>query len=168
MKRQILAGLALLLFGTATRGQNTPAADFSLGYSAIKFDENLGRTAYGGSSTVALNVNRWLGAVGDFGLYHTSYIAPGLAAGTYMFGPRFSYRHWNRFNPFTQVLLGGARSGVNALAFGAGGGVEFTLDQRGRFAVRPQIEYLGFRANGGTTNTLRVGVAFVLRTGRRF
>lgn len=168
MRREIVAALVFMLFGTMTRAQNTPAADFSLGYSAIKFDENLGRTAYGGTSTVALNVNHWLAAVGDFGLYHTSYIAPGLAAGTYMFGPRFSYRHWNRLAPFTHVLLGGARSGVNALAFGAGGGAEFVIDQRGRFALRPQVEYLGFRSNGNTTNTLRVGIGFVFRAGKRY
>jgi outer membrane immunogenic protein len=167
MKKFMMAALVFTLWTPVARPQNTPVLDVSVGYSAIKVDNGDTFTAYGGSSTVALNLNHWLAAVGDFGLYHTSYIAPGLAAGTYTFGPRFSYRHWDRVTPFAQVLLGGARSGVNALAFGTGGGADIALDKRGRFAVRPQLEYFGFRANGSATNTLRVGIGLVFRIGKR-
>ena len=167
MKRLLLAAITALAWGTVAWAQITPAMEVSVGYSAILFDENLGRTANGGSSSLALNLNHWLGVEGDFGLYHTSYIAPGLAAGTFTFGPRLTYRHWNHLTPFAHALLGGARSGVTALAFGAGGGADITLDSQGRFALRPQVEYFGFRANGNTTNTLSVGMGFVFRIGRR-
>lgn len=90
-----------------------------------------------------------------------------MDAGTYTFGPRVSYRHWGRFTPFSQVLLGGVRYANNAFAFGAGGGADIGLDSGGRFALRPQVEYFGFRANGSTTSTVRFGVGLVLRIGKR-
>ena len=167
MKNRMMAALLLTLWTAAARAQSFPAADVAIGYSAIELDRSDGITAHGGSASATLNFNRWLAGAGDFGLYHTSYIAPGLAAGTYTFGPRFSYRHWTRLIPFAQVLVGGARSGVNAFAFGAGGGADIALDRRGRFALRPQLEYFGFRANGNTTNTLRAGIGFVFRIGRK-
>ncbi|HYA63212.1 MAG TPA: hypothetical protein VED66_08405, partial [Candidatus Sulfotelmatobacter sp.] len=106
-------------------------------------------------------------AVGDFALYHSSPIGPGLAAGTYTFGPRFSYRHWGKFTPFAQVLLGGVRYAHNALAFGAGGGADIALDRRGRFALRPQLEYFGFRTNGSTIDTIRYSIGIVFRIGAK-
>jgi len=121
----------------------------------------------GSSGSAALNINNWLGAAGDFGLYHASSFGPGLSAGTYTFGPRFSYGHRGRFTPFAQVLLGGVRYAANGLAFGSGGGAEIGLDSGGRFALRPQVEYFGFRANGSTTNTVRVSVGMVLRIGKK-
>lgn len=41
------------------------------------------------------------------------------------------------------------------------------LDHAGRFALRPQVEYFGFRANGATYNTVHVCVGLVFRIGRR-
>jgi hypothetical protein len=61
----------------------------------------------GGSGSVALNFNNWLGAVGDFGVYDGSPGAVGLTAESYTLGPRFSYRKSDRFIPFAQVLVGG-------------------------------------------------------------
>jgi hypothetical protein len=81
--------------------------------------------------------------------------------------PAFSCRHWGRFTPFAQVLLGGVRYAANGLAFGSGGGAEIGFDSGGRFALRPQVEYFGFRANGSTTNTVRVSVGMVLRIGKK-
>jgi len=167
MNRALWVAIAVLLFVSVSRGQGIPRADVSMGYSVIDVVKGPSLTANGGSGSVALNINDWLGAVGDFGLYHASRIGPGLAAGTYTFGPRFSYRHSNRFTPFTQVLLGGVRYANNGFAFGAGGGADFGLDSSGRFALRPQIEYFGFLANGSTTNTVRVSVGIVLRIGRK-
>jgi hypothetical protein len=61
----------------------------------------------GGSGSVALNFNNWLGAVGDFDVYDGSPGAVGLTAESYTLGPRFSYRKSDRFIPFAQVLVGG-------------------------------------------------------------
>ena len=167
MKRLMLAVFAFAIFAAATPPQSIPVADVGGGYSVIQAVKGSSVTAYGGSGSVALNFNNWLGAVGDFGFYHSALIGPGLAAGTYTFGPRISYRHWGRFTPFTQALLGGVRYANNGLAFGAGGGADIALDRAGRFALRPQVEYLGFRANGNTTSTVRSGVGLVFRLGKR-
>ena len=166
MKRIMLAVLAFANFAAAANAQRTPAADLAGGYSVIQVVKGSTVTAYGGSGSVALNFNDWFGGVGDFGLYH-SLIGSGLAAGTYTFGPRFSYRHWGRFAPFTQALFGGVRYANNGLAFGVGVGADIGLDRAGKFALRPQAEYFGFRANSNTTNTVRVELGFVFRIGKR-
>jgi hypothetical protein len=167
MKNMMMAALALALLATVAHAQDAPVADVAAGYSVIKVVKGFHATAYGGSGSVALNVSHWLGAVGDFGLYHASPFGPGVDAGTYTFGPRVSYRHWGKFTPFAQVLLGGVRYANNGFSFGSGGGADLGLDRGGRFALRPQVEYFGFRANGSTTNTVRVSVGMVFRIGKK-
>jgi hypothetical protein len=173
MKR--LLGLAIALtLATAAHAQTTPVADLSVGYSLIEVVKGYTLTNQGGSAAAALNVNNVLGVVADFGVYHASSI--GLTSETYLFGPRFSYRHWERLTPFAQALLGGGHASspqsgftgvTNAFAFGAGGGADFGLDRRGRFALRPQLEYLAFRGNGSTTGTLRFSAGIVFRIGKK-
>ncbi len=99
-----------------------------------------------------------------------------LTAATYTFGPRFSFRQLGRFIPFTQLLIGGQHASAvttgftdasNAFTLGAGGGFDIGLDSRGRFALRPQMEYFGFRANGVTTTTARLSVGIVFRIGQK-
>ena len=167
MKNLMTAALALTLLASVARAQDTPVADVAGGYSVIQEVKSFGVTAYGGSGSAALNFNHWLGAVGDFGLYHASPFGPGVDAGTYTFGPRVSYRHWGKFIPFGQVLLGGVRYSANGFVFGAGGGADIALDSGGRFALRPQVEYFGFRANGSITNSVRAGVGIVFRIGKK-
>jgi hypothetical protein len=167
MKKLMMAVLVFSVLTTVAHAQATPVADVAGGFSVIQVAKGFNVTAYGGSGSVALNVNNWLGAVGDFGIYYASAFAPGPAAGTYTFGPRFSYRHWGRFTPFAQALLGGVRYANNGLAFGAGGGADIGLDNGGRFALRPQVEYFGFRANGNTTDTVRFSVGVVFRIGKK-
>jgi hypothetical protein len=113
--------------------------------------------------------------VGDFGAYHAH---PGvsLTTETYTFGPWFSYRSWDRFTPFAQLPLGGQHASAvttgftdasNAFAISAGGGFDVGLDRGGRFALRPQMEYFGFRANGTTTTTARLSIGIVFRIGKK-
>jgi outer membrane immunogenic protein len=167
MNNLMMTVLAFTLFATVTRAQDAPEVDVAGGYSVIQVVKGISATGYGGSGSAALNVNNWLGVVGDVGLYHSSPFGPGLDAGTYTFGPRVSYRHWGRFTPFGQVLLGGVRYADNGFVFGAGGGADIGLDSGGRFALRPQVEYFGFRANGNITNTVRVSVGIVFRIGKK-
>lgn len=167
MKKLILSALAFFVFAAVTLAQDIPAADVAGAYSFLKVVKDSSLTAEGGSGSVALNFNGWLGVVSDFALYHSSVIGPGLAAGTYAFGPRFSYRHWLRITPFTQVLFGGVRYADNGFVFAVGGGADVALDHAGRFALRPQAEYFGFRSDGATTNTVRLSIAVVFRIGRK-
>lgn len=177
MKKLILAALAFSLLATVAQAQDTPVADVAAGYSVVYVGKGFTYFMNGGSSSLAVNLKNWLGVVGDFGAYHAPSGVSSLNAETYLFGPRFSYRHLGRFTPFAQVVLGGVHSAPvttaftgasNALAFGAGGGTDIGLDRGGRFALRPQLEYLGFRANGSTIGNFRLSVGIVLRLGKKY
>lgn len=176
MKKLAFAALVFSVLTTVARAQETPVADVAGGYSVIYVVKGFTYFMNGGSGSVAFNVNNWLGAVGDFGAYHAPSGVNSLTAETYTIGPRFSYRRLERFTPFGQVLIGGIHSSVvttaftgvsNALAFGAGGGADIGLDRGGRFALRPQLEYIGFRSNGNTIGNFRLSVGIVIRVGKK-
>lgn len=176
MKKLMLAAVIWAVFVTVARAQETPVADVAAGYSALYVVKGLTYYMNGGSASVAVNVNNWLGAVGDFGSYHAPSGLNNFTAETYVFGPRFSYRGWERLTPFGQVLVGGVHAsqrstqftGVsNAFAFGAGMGVDLGLDRGGRYGVRPQAEYLGFHANGNTLTSVRFSLGLVVRLGKK-
>ncbi|HTC67676.1 MAG TPA: OmpA family protein [Candidatus Acidoferrum sp.] len=101
----------------------TPKFEWFLGYSfwrAMPTSQS-NRIGYlhGGSTSIAYNFNRYLGLVADFGGYDNSKVtlfgptssrtfnSDGTAY-TYLFGPRFSYRRYERVTPFFQALIGGA------------------------------------------------------------
>jgi hypothetical protein len=172
MRRLIVAVVTLSLSSTFSHAQNPPKVEVAGGYSFLYVVKGFTLATNGGSGSVAFNANNWLGVVGDFGAYHGS--AASLTLETYSFGPRFSYRKNDRFVPFAQALLGGSHAsmvsggftGLNSFVFGAGTGADIALGRSGKFAVRPQLEYLGFRANATTTNTVRLSVSVVYRFGR--
>src|SRR6476661_3504974 len=79
--------------------QGTPAAELFAGYSYLRFNPRINGSQtfdnQGGTVSLAGNVNRWLGLVADFGIYHVSGDPqPGSSgkAYTFLFGPRFSHR----------------------------------------------------------------------------
>jgi len=175
MKPLLLSALAFLLLPFPSHAQDTPKVDVAAGYSFLWIGQGFTFFMNGGSGSVVLNVNDWLGAVGDFGVYH-AHPGVGLTAETYTFGPRFSYRKWDGLVPFAQVLVGGQHASAvttgftnasNAFAFGAGAGADIGLDSGGGFALRPQLEYFGFRANGNTTGTVRFSADIVFRIGKK-
>jgi len=175
MKKLILAAFIFLGSTTVVRAQDTPKADIALAYGFIEVPQGFTFMMHGGSNAVAWNVNNWLGVVADFGAYHAH---PGvsLTTETYTLGSRFSYRAFDGFVPFAQILIGGQHASAvttgftdasNAFALGAGGGVDIGLDRGGRFAARPQIEYFGFRAKGTMTTTARLSIGIVFRIEKR-
>ena len=161
---------------TSTRTYGSyPRAELFLGYSYIRGVPTLSpgnRMDFlnGGSTSIAFNLNRALGLVGDFGGYNARQIqltgaganparvadASGTAF-TYLAGPRLSFRY-SRVTPFAQVLFGGVHasqvtlsncSGVlctplpteNAFAMTAGGGIDLRIHRH--LATRiVQAEYL--------------------------
>jgi hypothetical protein len=87
----------------------TPRAEYTGAYSYVRW----GDFNYNGvAGTAIVNLNRWVGLVGDIGF------APGYALGvketlaTYWGGPRVSWRTHNRVTPYAQFLIGGAHYGV--------------------------------------------------------
>ena len=174
--------LALLCFSAVSAfAQDVPKFDVFAGYSYVRDNPSTsgvsGFNLHGGSASVAYNANHWLGAVADFGGYHANNILGSGVDGTvstYLFGPRFSYRKFERVTPFAQTLFGvahasgsgfGTTSTSNAFAASFGGGVDVKLFHR--LSWRPtQVEYLLTRfpevtTNRETQNNLRVSTGFV-------
>src|SRR6266478_1040130 len=64
------------------------------------------RTGNGGSGYFEYNLNKTVGLVADFGGYANTRSGINDKLLTYLFGPRFNWRH-SRFTPYAQFLFGG-------------------------------------------------------------
>lgn len=160
-----------------------PRIELFLGYSYLRAVPSISadnRLAWlnGGSASIALNLNRHLGIVGDFGgfndteikLFGTNPSSVPDSSGTvytYLFGPRLSFRNDGRITPFAQVLFGGIHASEVTLsdctgaacillpsedtfAMTAGGGLDVKVHRH--FAIRViQAEYLMTRFETRTT-----------------
>src|SRR5580658_6775909 len=95
-----------------------PKVEWFLGYSFWRAmpTSSSNRMGYlhGGSTSVAYNFNRYLGLVADFGGFDNSRLTllgptgsetvnSNGSAYTYVFGPRLSYRRYERITPFAQA-----------------------------------------------------------------
>src|SRR5690348_1008896 len=96
--------LTMILTITAA-AQDFPRGEVFGGYSYLHTSVlGTGLSFNGGSGSVAINANNWFGIVGDVGAYHNGDFGVNTTAITYLFGPRFSYRHNERVTPFFHVL----------------------------------------------------------------
>jgi hypothetical protein len=153
----------------------TPRFELFLGYSylrAVPFAYgNRLDWLNGGSTSIAFNLNRYLGLVGDFGGFNETrlLITPGNPSGatgpyeavdggsayTFLGGPRLSFRSHERLTPFVQALFGEMHATAvslcpsctailpaqSAFALTAGVGLDIKLNHH--FALRViQAEYL--------------------------
>ncbi len=208
-----LTGMFLLV-ATCAMAQDTPQAEIFGGYSYVRFNPGTGFSGvneHGGSGSVAYNVNSNFGIVGDFGFYKVGDITGTFGSGTtaftgtvpvngkvvsYLFGPRLSYRAYDKVTPFAQVLFGGARRGdittsavvagfpagskvvgsQNAFAVAFGGGLDAKVHPN--IAIRlAQVEFLLTRfqdttspssaPKNGTQKNVRISAGIVFRLGSR-
>jgi opacity protein-like surface antigen len=169
----------------------TPRLEVGLNYSLLHANLNADAsqiTSNGGSGYFAYNVSRVLGLVADFGGYGNGSVHGPLDSDstfTYLFGPRFNWRHWSRVTPYVQALFGGARisattnlngtmasSDQNGFATAAGGGVDIAITHH--IAIKPiQIEYVmsqvpSFATNRNSyQNSLRYSAGVALRFGEK-
>ncbi|HEV2489748.1 MAG TPA: outer membrane beta-barrel protein [Candidatus Acidoferrales bacterium] len=177
MKKIMWAATTMLLMTASSRAQDTPKADVAVGYANFLIAKGIPTDLSGVSGTVAVNANDWAGIAWDLGVYHGSPGGTGLTGVTYMVGPRFTLRTFERFTPYAQVLFGGARfsTGFNGVTNSSGGhfglglgiGTDIDVGKSGRFAVRPQIDYFGVRVNGSNVSNARLGIGLVYRFGKR-
>jgi len=160
-----------------------PKFDVFGGYSYVRFSIAGGKDSgqvtsnlNGASAAVAFYGNRWIGFVGDFGMYKFSTLHADAArlsfsgSGTalsYLFGPRIRFGN-ERVTPFVQFLFGGAHHGdlhstnatvcggfppcllargSNSFAMTTGGGVDFKIARH--VALRGQAEYFMTRFKQG-------------------
>jgi len=154
----------------------TPRVELFLGYTHFGTFSTNAATGNrmvglnGGSASLAFNLNRYLGLVGDFGGYDDSQLqltgaganqplvvnASGTAY-TFLGGPRLSFRNSSRFTPFVQALFGDVNASAvtvsncssacaplpsqNAFAMTAGGGLDIGLTRH--ISLRAvQAEYM--------------------------
>jgi opacity protein-like surface antigen len=142
-----------VLMAGAARAQDYSKVDVFAGYSYDRWDGAKKFNLNGGSASVAYNVNNWLSGVADFGGYNNGNVQnKGLdfTLSTYLFGPRISYRHWNRVTPFGEVLFGAERVSTSTATtnrsdsnFGMTAGGGFDVKLANHFSVRPiKVDYL--------------------------
>ena len=171
-----------LTFAAAASAEDevpTPKYEVGVNYSWLHVNSanyDYQRTGNGGSGYFEYNLNRTVGLVGDFGGYANTRFNNRLM--TYMFGPRFNWRH-SRLNPYAQFLFGGAHvwSGPqytttqNAFATAAGGGLDYRLTDR--IAIKPiQVEYVMTQIDsangfGSHQNDVRYSAGVVFRFGEK-
>ena len=162
MKRLIGLLVVTLLLGAVAYAQDTPKAEITGDYSYFRANPGLpsyfnSQNLNGGGAQFTVYMKSWLGLAGDLQGYgsYTQCTKPGApvsgcASGnlfTYMFGPQVKYRA-GKFEPFAEVLLGGAHSNFyangcthigicgskspsnNAFSVAIGGGVDIAVSPK--------------------------------------
>jgi opacity protein-like surface antigen len=148
--RGALAAAFAFAAGLSAQEIQVPKVEVGVNYSLLHVNSanyDYQRTGNGGSGYVEYNLNKTVGLVGDFGGYANTRKGIDSKAMTYLFGPRFNWRH-TRFNPYAQFLFGGAygwsgpnHSTQNAFAMASGGGLDYNLTKR--ISIKPiQVEYV--------------------------
>jgi hypothetical protein len=165
--KQVAFGLGILLISgiVASAQESTPAIEIGANYSWFhvnSYNNGYHRTLNGGSGYFEYNLNKVVGLVGDFGGYANTNIGVDHRVFSYMFGPRFNWRH-SRLTPYVQFLFGGAYAwdsavGIsttqNGFASAAGGGLDFRLTRH--IAFKPiQVEYVATQLPNAVTNVNR-------------
>jgi outer membrane immunogenic protein len=134
----------------------------------------------GGSAWLGVNLTRSFGIVGEVASQHGSDSSGDLMLTSYLAGPRYTVRGFDRFKPFGQVLVGGAHASgslapgttnisgsPNAFAMTAGGGLDIGLTEHIMLRAIQADYYLTHFDNGVNTrqNNFRIGVGLVIRFG---
>jgi len=176
MKKLIWVALAMLICSASSYAQDS-RADISAGYSFLHFTGTGGGNMNGANTSIAYNFTDWLGLAGDLGFYHASPAGVSVNAFSYTFGPRLTYRRGDlRIMPFGEALFGASHATATGLGFTgssnpftylAGGGAEIPFGSTHSWAIRPEADYLGMRANGATVSSVRVSVGIVYHFGLR-
>src|SRR5262249_44716694 len=102
----------------AAPGRLTPRYEIAAGYSYIDFNPGNPFASFennGATGSFTYNWNEFLGLTAEVGSYAYSRNLNGASTDggltTFLFGPRFNWRRFDHFVPFTEFLFGGARAG---------------------------------------------------------
>jgi len=180
---------ALLMSGALMSAEEVTVPKYEVGvnYSWLHVNSanyDYQRTGNGGSGYFVYNLNKTVGLVGDFGGYANTRTGIDDKALTYLFGPRFSWRHYARWTPYVQFLFGGAyawsgpnSNTQNAFATASGGGLDYNLNHR--ISIKPiQVEYVmtqfdsaalggSNKSFGGHQNDVRYSAGVVFKFGEK-
>lgn len=180
--RKCLIMLVLLLFAmvTGAKAQEGPSFEVSGNYNFIRTNPGGGASGFnchGFGGTAAIDANRWVGIVGDFGGCKVTGLPSGTSstAWTYLFGPRIFLAGNSRISPYAQVLLGGERLSAAVTGFLSAANTSFAMTFGGglniratkHISIRPfQTEYLYTKFGTTHQNNLRIQSGLVYRFGR--
>ena len=168
-KLLVIAGL-LLLCGSMSLAQDTPAFEIYGGYSYMHVESagsGQGLGTDGWEASANWNWNHWLGLKADF---DGNYCCNGQHLYTFLFGPQISLRR-PKFTFFVHGLVGGAHAqGLvttdTDLGYAFGGGLDWNVNRW--LAIRaPQVDYVGTRFLSSTQNDVRVSGGLVFKLGRK-
>jgi opacity protein-like surface antigen len=130
MCRALSLSLLFLLFASVIKAQETPQYEVFVGPSYAREDATNIKfiNGIGWHASLDGTANNWLSAVFDFSGYYSSpkINLAGLSAPLpidssnylYLFGPRFTYRRWQRLTPFVEGLVGVANFRFTASSVG--------------------------------------------------
>ena len=167
----------------------TPKAELAAGYAYVRIE---GSDLHGWNVSLAGNVNRNLGIVGDFaGHYNsekstigTATTSSNLTLTSVMAGLRVSERSNRMFTPFAQALFGMTRvnadltvdqpgttsstatNDVTGFSSAVGGGLDIRLGETVAFRLF-QADYLLIRSDGFKHEGARISTGIVWRFGQR-
>jgi hypothetical protein len=176
LMNKIMRAAAVCLFAAAVSfAQDLPKADIAVDYSHLEVLKGYNINMNGASGSADYNFYRWLAVAADFGVYH-GYPSESLTSETFTAGPRFTCRHFSRFQPFAEGLFGGSHFNLNsggvtgggsepALAVGAG--LDILFGQKKRFGLRFQRDYFFVRSAGQFTVDDRLSAGVVFRIGKK-
>jgi opacity protein-like surface antigen len=180
MKKFLLVAVLVLGFSMFAVAQDVPKVEIYGGYSYFRCNienDDVECKLHGWDASVAINGNKWLGLVVDFGgNYGTVADTDEIKAHSLLLGPKFSIRK-GRVAPFLQGMIGVAhiKSGegssadnTNVFAMAFGGGLDISVNDR--VAIRPfQLEYYGMKEpyTGEIIDNIRVSAGVVVKLGKR-
>jgi opacity protein-like surface antigen len=207
MCRALSLSLLFLLFASTVQAQEIPKYQVFVGpsYAYVDLTGIKNINGIGWHASLDGTANNWISAVFDFSGYYSSpkVKIPGLPTPVpidsstylYLFGPRFTYRRWERLTPFAEGLVGvadirftassvGLTNAVSSTAFAAafGGGADYTVKSwlairlieadyvvtRSReIVVDSTTGQVGFSGQRRTQNNARASVGIVFRFGNR-
>jgi opacity protein-like surface antigen len=184
MKKVALLAVLLMSFSAAAIAQDAPAAEIFGGYSFVHVGTSSSPgmpndfNMHGFDASLAVNANKWMGFVADFGSVHKKggYDIISRSCYSLMFGPKFALRK-ARTTTFAQALFGVRRqntddrfanfANMSDFSMALGGGLDVNVNDR--IAIRPmQLEYVGVRAGGEEfLSNLRFSAGVVFKLGKR-
>jgi len=186
----VLLVIILLTAGTAWAPAARAQADRSPLEIGIDYNFVRANGPPGGCGCFSMNGgNAWAGyrlghnfsAVAEFSGQHADNIngsGEDLTLLSYLFGPRYTVRKWDRWRPFGQVLVGGAHSSgtfepafaggsgsFNAFAMTAGGGLDVEATTHLGVRLIEGDYYLTLFPNGvnARQNNLRISAGLIVR-----
>jgi peptidoglycan-associated lipoprotein len=194
-RQRLGIALAVLFFSAAgARAQSVAPVEVAFGYSYVRANAPPGGcgcfSMNGLNGSLATLLGHNVSVVGEVGGYFRNNVdgsGRSLRVETFLFGPRYSFAHGNKFTPYVQGLFGGTVGsgtlyGVTAttatssattsattggFSMSAGGGLDWNV--RGRLSIRLfQVDYLMTRLPNyinNYQNNIRISAGVVVRLG---